>query len=172
MKKFVLSILLLALPLLFPARNAGASVPKEKLLGIISEYKVYEGVEVVRVGRVGTSAIKSMIRLAALTEDDPDIRDAMRIIAGIKRVVIMEFEDCDDWVRERICFKLDKALSGSDLLMEVKDGDSGMSMYGVVSDDSSVVKDFVLYSPADCTLICMFGSLSMDAVTRLASSGR
>jgi len=172
MKKFLFAIILAAVAFTASARSAGSPVPRGALLTIINEYKVYDGVEVVKLGSLGTAAIKSMIKVAALTEDDPDMRDAMRIISGIKKMVVVDFEDCDDWVKERITSKLDRALSGSDLLMEVKDGDSLMSMYGVVSEDSSNVKDFVLYSPADCSLICLFGSLSMSAISRLAASSR
>jgi hypothetical protein len=55
------------------------------------------------------------------------------------------------------------------MLMEVKDGSDIMRMYGVVDDRGDKVKDFVLFSPEDCTLICLFGSISLDSVMAVAS---
>ena len=158
--------MLMLLPLFGFARTAGAPVPKTKLVSIINEYKNYEGVEVVMVGSLGTRALKS------LSENDPDMRDAMRIISGIRKMLVVDFEDCEPAVRERLARKLQGALDGADLLMEVKDGGTGLMMYGVVAEGSSTVRDFVLYSPEDCSLICLFGSLSMNAVSKLATSVR
>ena len=164
--------MLMLLPLFGFARTAGAPVPKTKLVSIINEYKNYEGVEVVKVGSLGTRALKSMIRLASLSENAPDMRDAMRIISGIRKMLVVDFEDCEPAVRERLARKLQGALDGADLLMEVKDGGTGLMMYGVVAEGSSTVRDFVLYSPEDCSLICLFGSLSLNAVSKLATSVR
>ncbi len=45
-----------------------------------------------------------------------------------------------------------------------------MRIYGVVDESADSVKDFVLYTPSDCALICIFGSISMDAVAKIASN--
>ena len=55
------------------------------------------------------------------------------------------------------------------MLMEVKDGSDIMRMYGVVDDRGDRVRNFVLFSPEDCTLICLFGTISLDSVLNMAS---
>ena len=44
-----------------------------------------------------------------------------------------------------------------------------MKIYGVFDEQSGTVQDFVLYAPSDCALICLFGSISMDAIAQLVS---
>ena len=51
--------------------------------------------------------------------------------------------------------------------MEVKDESDTMQMYGIIDEDGESVRDFVLYTPADCALICIFGKVSMDAVAKI-----
>ena len=45
-----------------------------------------------------------------------------------------------------------------------------MRIYGVMDEKTNEVKDFVLYAPSDCSLICLFGTLSMDAMAKIASN--
>ena len=80
---------------------------------------------------------------------------------------VLDYEDCSTAVRERISARLDRALVGSELLMEAKGDDSAMQIFGVVDDKTGTVRDFVLHAPDDCTLICIFGSISMDAVSKV-----
>ena len=77
MRRIILFFLLL-LPLAAPAREpaGGKAVPKAKITAAISEFRRYEGVEVVRLGRVGTAAVKTLMRAAA--QDDPDAREALQ----------------------------------------------------------------------------------------------
>ena len=69
MRRIILFFLLL-LPLAAPAREpaGGKAVPKAKITAAISEFRRYEGVEVVRLGRVGTAAIEAEVLRTALQE--------------------------------------------------------------------------------------------------------
>ena len=51
--------------------------------------------------------------------------------------------------------------------MEAKDDDASMRIFGVVDEKTGTVRDFVLHSPDGGTLICIFGSISMDAVSKV-----
>ncbi|MCR5518854.1 MAG: DUF4252 domain-containing protein [Bacteroidales bacterium] len=164
MKKFITLLLLLILPL---GGLAGNNVPKAKLSAFISEYRHCPGVELVKMGAFPTMIIKNLIR--ANIEDDPEDRAAMEAISGVRKIMIFEFEDASAAVRNRMVRNLDEILGGSELLMEVKDDDDRMLMYGVVDEKSGKVRDFVLYAPDECALICLFGSISMNAIAKLAS---
>lgn len=167
MKRFLLIIsILLSLPAL--AATQGKTVSKTNLTAALAECRSYEGVELVKLGRAATAALKGAIRLAAI--DEPDAREALRLMKGIHGITVMDYEDCSGANRELISRKLEKALSGSDLLIEASDGGDRMRIYGVVDGKSDKVRDFVLYSPSDCALICVFGSISMDAVAKIAAN--
>lgn len=162
MRKTIAILCILLLPL---SGWAGKPVKKGQLASLVSEYRGVEGVELVRLGTLATSAIKTTVRLSA--KDDPDARQALDLLSGIRRLTIFEFEDCEASVKEKINNKLGRILKGSDLLMEVKDGSDAMQMYGILDEKGDSVSDFVLYTPGECALICIFGKVSMKAVEKI-----
>lgn len=167
MKKTFLAIALVLLTVTALADLPKKSVRQESLISLINEYSFHDGFEVVRVGSLGTAAIKGVAKIAALADkDDPDIREMVKILNGVKKLAVVEYEECDDKVRDKFNRKLERLLESSDLLMEAKDGEDILRMYGVVTEDSSTVKDFVLYVPSDCALICLFGSISLDSLSK------
>lgn len=162
MKKLLFTVSLLV-SVLLPA--LAGSISKSQISSFISDCSRYEGVEVVRLGRLATSALKATIRIAEI--DDPEAREALQIFSGIKRVAILDYEDCDPAVREKIARKLDRMLSGGDLLMEAKDDNDRLQIYGVVDDRNGTVRDFVMHAPNSYSLICVFGSISMKKLAKL-----
>lgn len=165
MKKKLLLTCLLATALCTAALAGNLS--KTKLVAFLTECQRYEGVEVVQVGRVATGAIKATVRIAA--GEDPDVRDALRLISGIKRISILDYEDCDPAIRERITRKLDRILDDSELLMETRDGNERMHIYGVVDEATGRVGDFVMHTPSSHSLICIFGSIRIDQLAKIAA---
>ena len=163
MKKVLLSILTL-MTLLTPAL-AGGGVSKNQLSSFISECRRYDGVEVVRLGGLTAMALKTTIRLAAA--DDPDARELVKLISNIKRVCVVDYEDCEPAVRDKISRKLDRILSGSDLLLETRENGQAMQIYGVVDERAGTVRDFVMHDASGSSLICFFGSISIDKLSRI-----
>ena len=164
--------LLLIFCILFPVATMASTpvkrVSKSRITSFMSECRHYDGVEVVRLGRITTGALRGVIRLAAV--GDPDARNALRLMKGVNGVAVFDFEDCSEYDKSRITRRLDRILSGSEVLMEASDGGDKMRIYGVVDETADKVRDFVLYTPSDCALICIFGSISLDAVARIASN--
>ncbi len=168
MKRFLL-ILSIFLFVSFPA-SAGTprkTVSKTLISTTLMDCRRYPGVEMVKLGRIKTAALKGVVRLAAAT--DPDARDALRLMKGIHGVTVLDYEDCSGADKDRISRRLERALAGSETLMEASDGGEKMRIYGIVDEQGAEVRDFVLYTPSDCALICIFGSLSMETVARIAS---
>lgn len=149
--------------------QSNQSIQKERISSIISEYRGSEGFEIVSVGSLGTSIMKKIAVFAAATSDDEEAKALVKTIKGIKKIAVIDYEDCKDSVKEGINRKMNKALSGSELLMEIKDNEDNMKMYGVTDENGSTVRDFVMFSPGDCTIICLFGSIPFDEVMRLAA---
>lgn len=147
--------------------EAAAAAQTAPLVALINAYKSCDGFEVVQLGRFGTSVVKSLIKAAAKSEVDEDIRDTFRIISGIKRFAVVEFDGCSSDVRNGFISKVENILGSSELLMEVKDDDDQLKMYGITSSDGGTVSNFVLYNPSDNILICLFGTISMDHIARM-----
>ena len=154
-------------PVLASAWTPEKTLSKRDITSVIAQCRQYEGTEVVQIGSFGTGAIKGIVRIAA--QSDPDAREALKLMKGLRGISIFEFEDCSAADKERIVGKLDRVFSGSDLLIEASDGSEKMKIYGVFDEQSGTVQDFVLYAPSDCALICLFGSISMDAIAQLVS---
>ena len=161
----ILLFLCLLLPLAATGLPAKKTVSKAKITAAISDFRRYEGVEVVQLGRVGTAAIKGLMHAAA--REDPDAREALRLLRGVRNLSVLDYGDCTPDVRERIVKRLDKALDGSELLMEAKDGGTAMQLFGIVDEKSDQVRDFVIHAPSECALICVFGSIPMEAVGKM-----
>ena len=160
MKKLIL-ILALLIPLAASAARP-KSVSRTEITSIISDFRRYDGVEVVRLGRLATGALKGIIRTAGIS--DPDTRQALQLIQGLKGLTVLEYEDAPSDIRYRLDRRIERALQKSELLMEAKDGDSMMRMFGVVDDASGSVRDFVIYVPDSSSLICLFGRMSLETL--------
>lgn len=163
MKKILLLAAIL-LPLFSPAL-AGGDVPKSKITSFIYDCQRYEGVEVVQLGGLATMALRASLRMAAY--DDPEVREVLKLITGIKRLSVLNYEQCAPDIQGKISRKLNRMLDGSDLLIETRDGNEVMRIYGVVDDRNGTVRDFVLHTPSEASLICIFGSIPIEKLTRV-----
>ena len=160
--------ILLIICLIIPFIGTEAKrVSKIRVEAVLSECRHYEGAEEVKLGRVATVFVRGIIRLAAKT--DPDAREVLSLMKDLRGVSILSFEDCSLTDQDLIIRKIDNALSGSEMLMEASDGGERVRFYGLVDAETDTVRDFVLYAPSQRALICFFGTLSVDTLSRIAS---
>lgn len=167
MKKFALS-LLLALPLVLASASArDKGVPMSQLSAAITELSVADGVDVVQVGRLGTSLLKTLITHQAAEDMDSDEYRALTgLIAGIKKITIVDYDGCSDSEKHRFNRKLQKLLLDN-VIMEVKDSGKNFKLCGAVDEKTDKISDFVMFAPDDCALICLFGTISTSSITAL-----
>ena len=166
MKKLLILFVLTLLPLAASASlPVSQTVSKARLTSLISEIRGYDGVEVVRLGALPTAAIKTVLRTAA--RRDEDAKEALRLLRGVRRVSVLDYEDCSPAVRERISARLDRALVGSELLMEAKDDGEVVRMYTV--GDSKTIESFVMIAVdgGEVTFICLDGQMPRDETEKL-----
>lgn len=147
--------------------SAGNKVPKDRISSVISDYSGVDGFESVKLGTLGSMALKFAAR-SVLDTDDELIRNFISLADGIRKISIIDYEDCDPEVRRQITGRLDRALSSTEVLMEAKDGGDAVKIYGSFNSDSGKVRDLVMYVPSDCTLVCLFGNIPLDALSKLA----
>ena len=88
----------------------------------------------------------------------------MRNVNGL---YVFDYEDCRPALRDKINRRLNRLLNNSDLLMEANDEGERMQIYGLYDERTEAVRDFVLFSPSDCALVCLFGSIPMDTVSSM-----
>ena len=162
MKRLLIILSIVLIPL---SGTAGKSVPRNRLLTALSEFRSTEGVELVQLGTLATSALRAVASLSSA--GDEDARQALALMKGVRRVTVFDYEDCDAAVKEKIGRRLNRILGDSEILFEAKDGEDVMKLYGVTDSKGENVRDFVLYTPGDCALICIFGKISMAAVEKI-----
>lgn len=146
--------------------SAASPLTRARLTSFIKDCRDYEEVEVLHLGGLATGALKGFISIAGA--DDPDIKEFRKVSRWVNGMSILEYEDCPASVREEITSKINRLLKGAELLMEASDDGERLSIYGNYDEKKNVVKDVILYSPDDCSLICFFGKIPMESVQELA----
>ena len=137
--------------------NSGA------VTGLIREYNLTEGFETVSVGGLGLGLIK-MIAKPSMDEEE---RAALEIMDGLRRIVVLDYEEADSSKRESFTRKMTDILDRAEKILEVKDEEDILNIYGTCADDGDSIDDLMIFSPGDCSLICLFGSISSQKVADL-----
>ena len=158
MKKILITLMML----LSLGTVALAGEPNRQLRNLVSDYRGTQGFDVVDVGGLGLSLLKAAARTAA---DSPEDREALRLFNGLKRLTIVDFSDAAPEVREKFLRKANRILQGSEMLLEAKDGDETVRIYGTSSDDGNLLEDVALL--AGEALIFVRGSIRADQVAAL-----
>lgn len=141
--------------------NTGAQV-----VSLVSEFSMCDGFNIVQVGKLGTGLIKKIVRAAADPEI-PEEKALLDMVGGIKKVSVIEYGECDAETREKFVRKLDRILPQEDLLIDVRDDGENVRIFGVVSEEEGTVQDFILHAPDENALVCLFGSINIDSISRL-----
>jgi len=167
MKRFILIIGIL-LPTLAGAVGIRESISRQQISSLISDCRNYEGAELVQLGRITTGALKGALRIASIS--DSEVRDILQLTKGIKSISVFDFDNCSDHHKDIIITRIDKILSGRELLMEAKDGRDRFTIYGVIDDEGGTVQDFIMYAPQDCALICLFGTIPVEKAIHIINN--
>jgi len=160
MKKAFLTILIT----FTTALAAWAGVPV-KLERLIQQYKGQDGFDVVSVGPVGLTLLRGAASLSG--ELDREERAALKSFRGIRKLVVVDYEDCDPAVRTRFDEQVKHILSGMTLILEAKDSSDAVRIYGTENGDA--VQDCILYD-SDGSLIFFRGRIDMERLGELMAA--
>lgn len=168
---FLLVILLLLPPMNGWGRDKqGDSVPKQRLMALVNQYRSHRDFEVVSIGGLGMSLLRGAARTGMLDDGaDEDTRQAMEVIKGIKKVMICDYEDAEEPTRRKFNDKVSAILNGSPLLMEANDDGDKVLIYGLSDGDGENLRDLVIFTPSEGALVCLFGTIKAEAIAAIAS---
>lgn len=160
----IIAFMLAILPLIH------ASKPKEvnttALFSLIRDFKTEKGVEVVSLGRI---ALRFATGIVSAQADSEEERLSLEMLKGVTKLVVVDYEDASDNVKQRFNSSVMKILEKSEKLMEIKDDGESVDIYGVPSADGTVLKDCVIMSQEDCSMICVMGRIPLDKINALVA---
>lgn len=160
MKRIIFVILSLWLTA-FASFAANRNVDTRNIISTISEYKHVSGVHVISVGRLGLGLAKMVANLSAESEEE---RAALEILNGINKVVVVNYEEATAAKQKELNSKLSRLLNKAEKILEVKDEEDTVNIYGTSVNGGESVDDLMIFIPEDYTLICVLGSISAERI--------
>ena len=160
MKRIIFVILSLWLTA-FASFAADRNIDTRNIISTISEYKHVSGVHVISVGRLGLGLAKMVANLSAESEEE---RAALEILNGINKVVVVNYEEATAAKQKELNSKLSRLLNKAEKILEVKDEEDTVNIYGTSVNGGESVDDLMIFIPEDYTLICVLGSISAERI--------
>ena len=163
MKKIIFVILILGT--ITAASCAGSrNSDTGNIISTIDEYRYEPGFEVITIGKLGLGLAKVAANLSAESKDD---REALRILNDINKVVIVNYEDSSDLKREEFGSRLSEVFEKTEKIMEIKDEEDIINIYGTSVNGGESIDDLILFRPEDRTLIYILCSISAKRIEDL-----
>lgn len=141
-----------------------ATVNTRRVISAIRDYRYEPGFEVVSVGKFWMGLTRIAAGLAVETEEE---RMALSILNNIDKIVVVEYEDASEAKRREFDSRLSGLLDRAEKIVEVKDEEDILYIYGTSVNDAESIDDLMIYIPEDCTLICILGSISAEKIADL-----
>ena len=145
----------------FVSIAANRNVDTKNIISTISCYKHVSGVHVISVGRLGLGLAKMVANLSAESEEE---RAALEILNGINKVVVVNYEEATAAKQKELNSKLSRLLNKAEKILEVKDEEDTVNIYGTSVNGGESVDDLMIFIPEDYTLICVLGSISAERI--------
>lgn len=140
------------------------TVNTRRVISAIRDYRYEPGFEVVSVGKFWMGLTRIAAGLAVETEEE---RRALSILNNIDKIVVVEYEDASEAKRREFDSRLSGLLDRAEKIVEVKDEEDILYIYGTSVNDAESIDDLMIYIPEDCTLICILGSISAEKIADL-----
>lgn len=136
----------------------------DNVSALVREFSSKPDFEVVEFGRLGVSIVKALIR----ESKDEDAAMLIDAIDKVKRVIITNYDECDEVVKKEFVSRLKGLLDEEALLFEARESGNKLQVYGQSSEDGSSIKDLLINIPGQGTLVTIKGIIPMDKVSEIA----
>ena len=144
--------------------TAWAGTPTGKLRTLVNEFRDEPGFEIVDMGPLALSLIRTAARTEAKNDDD---RKALQVFKDIKRLTVLDFSDADAARKEKFLRKAKRILADEEMLMEAKDDGETVRIYGLSNAVGDILEDVIIL--AGDALISVHGKIRADLVGELIS---
>ena len=136
-------------------------VGAKDIINTISDYKDVPGVEVISIGKLGLGLAKGVANLSAESEEEKAI---LAILNGVNKLVVISYEDAASAKQKELNTKLSKLLNNAEKILEFKDEEETVNIYGTSANNGKSIRDLMIFIPEDYTLICVLGSISAERI--------
>ena len=160
MKRIIFVLLMLPVAI---AGNAGTKTV-DSLTSIVNEYSAEPGCEVVSVGKLGINIARFFVNLSAETKEDKDV---LSVFDGINKILVVDYEGMEFSKRQILNSRLAGVLDTAEKIIEVKDEEDTLLVYGTSGKGGETLEDIIIYVPEDYALICFIGSIDFDKLSDL-----
>ena len=163
MKKIIfatLSILIAS----FVSIAANRSTGTKNIINTISDYKNVPGIEVTSIGKLGLGMVKAAGILSADSEEDKAI---FALLTDANKLLVLDYKDATAAKQKELNSKLSKLLNNVEKILEFKDEEETVNIYGTAVNGGEHIKDLMIFIPEDYTLICILGSISTERIADL-----
>ncbi len=146
----------------------------KEIVKLAKSYRNKPGFEVVNLGPTSMSLMKMAAKAEARYDDDDDLDDRedawneVDILSGVKRMLVVDYEDASYADKSSFNEKLLKCLEGCELLLSTIDDGEETKIYGRVLDDGVTLNDLIVYEPQDGSLVYMEGKIDIQKALSLA----
>ena len=145
-------------------KDKAAELELDKVIETIKQNK---DADVVRLGRLGMS----IFRIALEEEgDDEEDKAILALMKDTKKMTIADYSDCFQADRVKYSTSISQALARHEIIIEIKDDDETVTIYGIFDDKKGTVSDIVMYSPSDCSLILFDGKYEASTIGNLLAN--
>lgn len=160
MKRIIFVLLMLSVTI---AGNAGTKTV-DSLTSIVNEYSAEPGCEVVSVGKLGINIARFFVNLSAETKEDKDV---VALFDKLNKLLVVDYEGMEVSKRQQFNSKLTDLFAGVEKIIEVKDEEDVVNIYGTLGNGGETLEDVIIYLPEDYALICFIGSIDFDKLSDL-----
>lgn len=161
MKRIILMVLLVAAAVVGASAGEKRNLATDAVLQLVMDHRYKQGFETISVGKMGLGLVRMVLSAEA---DDPEEKAVLDMIKGLNKFVVVNYEDASQTARAAFAAKLNGLFGNMEKIIEVKDGEDGVNIYGTSVNGGESIDDIMIYIPSDCTLICVLGSISADRI--------
>ena len=133
------------------------------VISLVRNYNHHEGFEIVSVGKLGIS----LAHMIANANADEDEKAALGILRDLNKIVVVNYDEADEAKQQAFNARIGKVLDGAEKILEVKDEEETVNIYGTSVNGGESIDDLMIFIPEDCTLVCILGSISAERIADL-----
>lgn len=162
MKK-IISIIMLVIVMagagISHAAAPSGKLDKDAMSALISKYQENEGFTIVSFGNVAMGFVKMLANATAQTKED---KEALDILDGIHKFVVVEYAGASDEKKAAFGKELSELLKDAEKIIEVKENGDNLDIFGTISKDGKRIQDFIINAQNGHSVICFFGSIKIE----------